>query len=226
MNKTGRTFLWYLWLTVLGARAEFSITSPIGASWEIGTPNIISWQEIDGPLSPPAIDLHLMQGSPSSLQLIANIATAVDTKSGQYVWVIPETIKPEANYAIQASEGKLVKYSPFFEITGQQTSQTMEEIDESSEPSLSSPSDPEFPSASLATVPTSTWESAQTKMNSSNLNKLNISGAIIPSKTTALGANSTKAPQATSKSVAVSCPNNNWVFLTIAASSLGYVLLV
>ncbi|ORY04435.1 hypothetical protein K493DRAFT_297005 [Basidiobolus meristosporus CBS 931.73] len=225
MNPEGRTLLWYLWLTAIGVHAEFSITSPIGASWEIGASNIISWQEIDGQPSPSMIDLHLMQGSPASLQLIANIATAVDTKSGQYAWTIPKNIKPEANYAIQASEGKFVRYSPFFEIIGQSN---IEEIDENSELGLSSPTDLETPSLSLAATPTPTRESPQAKAHSSSINKLNASGSstLLPSKTATLSANATKASRATSKSEGASHSNNSWAILIMAVSSLGLSLLL
>ncbi|KAK9763508.1 hypothetical protein K7432_009732, partial [Basidiobolus ranarum] len=75
---------------------------------------------------------------------------------------VPSSVKPEANYVIRAGDGKLFKYSPFFEIINSQTNQTT--FEDTDEPELPSPTDPQVPTSPIST---STWNPLQS-MNKTN----------------------------------------------------------
>ncbi|ORX92042.1 hypothetical protein K493DRAFT_226701, partial [Basidiobolus meristosporus CBS 931.73] len=62
-------------------------------------------------------DLYLMSGPATALQPVIEIAKGVDSSKGQYEWKIPATLTPGKDYAIRASAGSQVSYSPYFELS-------------------------------------------------------------------------------------------------------------
>ncbi|KAK9768254.1 hypothetical protein K7432_001276 [Basidiobolus ranarum] len=97
--------------------ASPAITSPLQVQWKAGTANVITWiDNQDGKSSPDKVNLSLMQGKPTSLQEVGNIATEVDTASGQFIWDIPAAQVPGSDYAIRIGVLPNIFYSPYFEI--------------------------------------------------------------------------------------------------------------
>ncbi|KAK9768253.1 hypothetical protein K7432_001275 [Basidiobolus ranarum] len=167
-------------LTVVSSIATYvdaspAISSPLGAQWKAGTTNIITWYDNqDGMPYPDKVDLALVQGKASSLQQMGNIATGVDTASGQFKWDIPVSQASGKDYAIQIGISPNITYSPYFEI--------LSDNEESSE------SVPESTSTSTS-ISTSTSTSTSTTSSSSSTNSDN-STSEISSSTTAIDSSS------------------------------------
>ncbi|KAK9710285.1 hypothetical protein K7432_008516 [Basidiobolus ranarum] len=96
--------------------ATLAFTAPLGVDWKAGTKNIITWVDNgDGKGMPATVDLSLLNGPASALQLIANVASNVSTAPGSYEWTIPTDIQP-GQYVLRAGGGD-GSYSPFFTIS-------------------------------------------------------------------------------------------------------------
>ncbi|KAK9760852.1 hypothetical protein K7432_014710 [Basidiobolus ranarum] len=95
---------------------DYALTSPINAIWDAGSEKIITWTETGGASTPATIDLALMSGPPTQLQLLSIIQQGVDSKAGQYKWQIPQDLPAGKQYAIRSGSGPNVKYTPYFEI--------------------------------------------------------------------------------------------------------------
>ncbi|KAK9710286.1 hypothetical protein K7432_008517 [Basidiobolus ranarum] len=97
--------------------ATLAFTSPLGVEWKVGSQNLITWMDNgDGKPMPATFDLSLLSGQSSALQLIANVASNVNSASGVYQWTIPNDINP-GKYVLRAGGGDGT-YSPYFDIIG------------------------------------------------------------------------------------------------------------
>ncbi|KAK9767098.1 hypothetical protein K7432_003365 [Basidiobolus ranarum] len=95
--------------------ATLAFTAPLEVEWKAGSKHIITWIDNgDGKGMPETADLDLMNGNPTALQLVANIASGVSTASGSYEWTVPTDLEA-GKYALRAGGGS-GSYSPFFTI--------------------------------------------------------------------------------------------------------------
>ncbi|KAK9687998.1 hypothetical protein K7432_014559 [Basidiobolus ranarum] len=98
--------------------AGVAITGPLGNTWAAGSSHIITWTDNgDGTPMPATINIDLMTGPMTALQLVGNVATNVDSVTGQYTWSVPATITPGKEYALRFGTPPNVAYSPYFEIS-------------------------------------------------------------------------------------------------------------
>ncbi|ORY01393.1 hypothetical protein K493DRAFT_298397 [Basidiobolus meristosporus CBS 931.73] len=93
---------------------DYALTSPINAIWEAGSSSHRT--ETGGSPTPVTIELALMTGPPTQMQLLYVIQQSVDAKGGQYKWQIPQDLPAGKQYAIRSGTGPNVKYTPYFEI--------------------------------------------------------------------------------------------------------------
>ncbi|KAK9704493.1 hypothetical protein K7432_010162 [Basidiobolus ranarum] len=103
--------------------ADYSITGPVeGTEWKAGSKVTITWiTDSNQPATPAKIDLDLMSGIPSQLQLKTTIASGVDSSAGKYEWTVPADVAGGTDYTVRAGNGGEVKYSHYFGVTQGQT---------------------------------------------------------------------------------------------------------
>ncbi|ORX91030.1 hypothetical protein K493DRAFT_54152, partial [Basidiobolus meristosporus CBS 931.73] len=149
--------------------ATLAFTAPLGATWNVGTKHTISWTDNgDGKESPETVNFYLVNGNADALQLVATIASGVNTESGSYEWTIPANIAP-GQYAIRANEN--LQYSPFFTISEADSKPSSAEPTSTVSSSSASSSSPKETSTSASTsTSTSTSTTASTSTSSSTSN--------------------------------------------------------
>ncbi|KAK9767996.1 hypothetical protein K7432_001726 [Basidiobolus ranarum] len=160
--------------------ADAAITAPLGASWKAGSSNIITWTENnEGEPMPATFDISLMQGKPTSLQLVSTIASSVDSASGQYKWDIPAGQAPANDYSIRLGNPPVVFYSPAFEIVaGGVAPPASSNTTTPSQPSQSPSNTSQPPQSSSNTVQPSKTPSGSASTQPAQQS----SGVVVPSK--------------------------------------------
>ncbi|KAK9712819.1 hypothetical protein K7432_006891 [Basidiobolus ranarum] len=94
-----------------------AITAPVESQWPAGSTQMITWADNgDGKPIPAKVDLVLMSGKMTALQLVKPIASQTDGSSGQYKWDIPKDIAPGKQYAVRIGPASNPSYSAYFEI--------------------------------------------------------------------------------------------------------------
>ncbi|ORX88583.1 hypothetical protein K493DRAFT_306491 [Basidiobolus meristosporus CBS 931.73] len=109
-------FLLISWVSF--AFADIAITNPVeGTVWEPGKEIIIAWTTVAGANpDPEKIDITLMVGPATTMNVALMIGTGVDTKSGSLTWKVPSNLPPSSQYAIRAGDNNNVQYSHYFDV--------------------------------------------------------------------------------------------------------------
>jgi hypothetical protein len=110
-------------LFITSIAAQISITSPSnGTVYTAGSIVSITWTS---PEVNTIIQIQLVQGSATALQIINNIATDISASSFQYSWTIPVDIIPAYNYALSIGKYPNIYYSHYFTIQAVSTTSSI-----------------------------------------------------------------------------------------------------
>ncbi|KAK9765955.1 hypothetical protein K7432_005306 [Basidiobolus ranarum] len=111
-------FVFFAWVSLVFA--DITITNPVaGTIWEPGKEIVVSWMTVPGAnVNPDKIDITLMVGPATAMNVATVIASGVDAKSGSTTWRVPNNLPPGNQYAIRTGDNTNVQYSHYFDIKG------------------------------------------------------------------------------------------------------------
>ncbi|KAK9711905.1 hypothetical protein K7432_007482 [Basidiobolus ranarum] len=99
---------------------DIAITSPVeGTVWEPGKEIVITWTTIPGTnVNPDKLEIALMVGPATAMNVATIIKSGVDAKAGSFTWRVPNDLSPGKQYSVRAGDNGNVQYSHYFDVKG------------------------------------------------------------------------------------------------------------